>query len=135
MRSGNHVYLNICPTTKMADTFPSLHPPCSAWGAYVYSSIAFEAFGLDVQGLANSALVEFCNNANNWGIVMGLVDAQTELANNAWSAPGSWIDADVTHLLRSIRRAHCLLCVSALQYDLTDVVLSCRCSLLAATTT
>jgi hypothetical protein len=29
---------------------------------------------------------------------MGLVDSQTVLANNSWSAPGSWIDADVRSL-------------------------------------
>ena len=60
-----------------------------------YSSLAFQNAGLDVKGLANSALVEYCNNANNWGIVMGLVDAQKMLANDSWSAPGSWIDADM----------------------------------------
>jgi alpha-galactosidase len=94
-RSGNHVYLNICPTTKIEQTFPSLHPPCNAWGDDVYSSLHFQNAGLDVRGLANSALVEYCNNANNWGVVTGLIDAQKALANDAWSAPGSWIDADM----------------------------------------
>eukprot|EP01043_Picozoa_sp_COSAG02_P011969 COSAG02_NODE_451_length_22060_cov_6.853513_12_plen_216_part_00 len=61
-RSGNHVYLNICPTTRIADTFPGIHPPCNAWGEWVYSSKGFEDAGLDVRGLANSALVEFCNS-------------------------------------------------------------------------
>jgi hypothetical protein len=35
------------------------------------------------------------SDANNWDIVMGLVDSQTALANDSWSAPGSWIDADM----------------------------------------
>lgn len=35
-RSGNHVYLNICPTTKIKETFPGLKPPCNAWGDDVY---------------------------------------------------------------------------------------------------
>jgi hypothetical protein len=94
-RSGNPVYLNICPTTKMADTFPSLHPPCNAWGDDVYSSLAFQNAGLNVRDLANSALVEYCNNANNWGVLLGMIDAQRVLANDSWSAPGSWIDADM----------------------------------------
>jgi hypothetical protein len=92
------VYLNICPTTKIAQEFPGLHPPCNAWGDDVYSSKGFEHAGLDVRALANSALVEYCNNANNWEIVMGLVDSNsgpTSLANDSWSAPGSWIDADM----------------------------------------
>lgn len=72
-----------------------IHPPCNAWGNDIYSSFGFEAAGLDVRGLANSALVEYCNNANNWEIVMGLVDSQNILSNNAWSGPGSWIDADM----------------------------------------
>ena len=69
------VDLNICPTTKMAETFPSLHPPCNAWGDDVYSSLAFQNAGLDVRSLANSALVEYCNNANNWDVLVGMIDA------------------------------------------------------------
>ena len=42
-----------------------------------------------------SLQVEFCNNANNWPIVMSLVDAQKKLAHDAWSEPGSFIDADM----------------------------------------
>lgn len=91
----NSTDLNICPTTKIEETFPGLHPPCNAWGDWVYSSKGFEDAGLDVRGLANSALVEYCNNANNWEIVMGLVDSQTALANDSWSGLGSWIDADM----------------------------------------
>lgn len=87
--------LNICPTTKMADTFPGLHPPCNAWGDDVYSSLAFQNAGLDVRALANSALVEYCNNANNWEVLVGMIDAQRVLASDSWSAPGSWIDADM----------------------------------------
>ena len=61
----------------------------------MYSPRGFAEAGLDVRGLANSALVEYCNNANNWAVVMTLVDAQATLANDSWSAPGSWIDADM----------------------------------------
>ena len=115
----------------------------------VYTSRGFAEAGLDVRGLANSALVEYCNNANNWGtptcdlaesgcihsslvctppmlanvlavltltpcavdplscvcvcpqdVVMTLVDAQATLANDSWSAPGSWIDADMLTVVR-----------------------------------
>ena len=64
-------------------------------GDDVYSSLAFQNAGLDVKGLANSALVEYCNNANNWGVLLGMIDAQRVLANDSWSGPGSWIDADM----------------------------------------
>ena len=79
----------------MADTFPGLHPPCNAWGDDVYTSLAFQEAGLDVRGLANSALVEYCNNANNWEVLVGMIDAQRVLANDSWSGPGSWMDADM----------------------------------------
>ena len=92
-RTGVPMYLNICPTVK-ASHFPGLHPPCEGWDD-VYTSLGFERAGLDVRALANSALVEFCNNANNWGVVMSLVDAQRDLALDSWSGPGSWIDADM----------------------------------------
>ena len=64
-------------------------------GNYVYTSRGFAALGHDVTQLANSALVEYCNNANNWGVVLTLVDAQVTLADDSWSTPGSWIDADM----------------------------------------
>ena len=94
-KTGVPIYLNICPTMPIKDIHPAIHPSCNAWGDDIYSSFGFEAAGLDVKGLANSALVEFCNNANNWEIVMGLVDSQHVLSNDSWSAPGSWIDADM----------------------------------------
>ena len=73
-------FLSFSPSLTRIPTsvdFPALLPlPGNAWGNDIYSSYGFEAAGLDVRALANSALVEFCNNANNWEIVMGLVDAQ-----------------------------------------------------------
>ena len=90
------MYLNICPTLSVTDpSVPGLHPPCHGYSNYVYTSFGFAALGHDVRQLANSALVEYCNNANNWGIMLTLVDAQTTLADDAWSAPGSWVDADM----------------------------------------
>ena len=43
--------------------------------------LAFQNAGLNVRDLANSALVEYCNNANNWGVLLGMIDAQRVLAN------------------------------------------------------
>ena len=90
-RTGTRMYLNICPTVKVA---PGTALPCRTWDN-VYTPGGFAQAGYDVRGLANSYLVEFCNNDNNYDTLLSIVDAQHALANDSWSAPGSWIDADM----------------------------------------
>ena len=58
-RTGVPIYLNICPTMPINDIHPTIHPSCNAWGDDIYSSMGFEAAGLDVRGLAaRAALVQ-----------------------------------------------------------------------------
>ena len=90
-RTGAHMYLNICPTVKAAR---GAALPCRTWDN-VYTPLGFAQAGFDVRGIANSFLVEYCNNDNNFATLLSIVDAQHALANDSWSAPGSWIDADM----------------------------------------
>ena len=90
-RTGARMYLNICPTVKVAHGTPLR---CRTWDN-VYTPLGFAQAGFDVRGLANSYLVEECNNNNNFDTLLSIVDAQHALANDSWSAPGSWIDADM----------------------------------------
>lgn len=86
--SGRSVYLDICPTIPA----PAGPLPCQAWDN-VYAP--WPAWGASWADISNSALVEFCNNANSFTVVESIVDAQAALSNASQSGPGHWLHMDM----------------------------------------
>lgn len=96
--TGRPIYLSICPTSPNP---PYVAPPCEPWGQNIsYGPYQWvngtEPAHTDPGLLANSILVEFCNNANNFDTVATIVDAQSQLgAPPSFARPGQWWDNDM----------------------------------------
>jgi len=104
--TGRQIYYSICPKTEAPNTgtaipyFPTLvYSPPNNWTTEMHTS------------LANSLLVEYQNNVDNWycdtpptccieaaSMTCGMitnVDAVVQMTQAAFSGPGSWNDADI----------------------------------------
>lgn len=98
--TGRPIYVSICPTSPNP---PGIDIECLPWeeGNLTYSGWMWtngvnSSWADPGTHLANSMLVEFCNNANGFETTTSIVDAQAALVSDpAYSRPGAWLDMDM----------------------------------------
>ena len=66
--TGRPIFYSITEAVPWTDKYEKMH----CYGDNVFTTIPWVEAGLDVPGLANSALVEYCNNEDNFGYTDGL---------------------------------------------------------------
>lgn len=61
--TGRPIYYSITQALEWSDGHPHMH----CYGDNVFTTLVWTAAGLDPRTLANSFLVEYCNNVRGWG--------------------------------------------------------------------
>ena len=98
--TGRPIFFSITEAVPWTDRYERMH----CYGDNVFTTIPWVASGLDVVGLANSALVEYCNNEDVFGSTAALsgaggmlsqLDAQQLLTYDNLTMPGFSNDNDM----------------------------------------
>jgi alpha-galactosidase len=111
--TGRPIYYSICEIGSVEQTEVVTNSPSSCGRKGAYTSLEWTAAGLDVKGLANSVLIEWVNNNNNFCVErdphapaghpphccasgwVSQIDSQQDLTLDSLSGPGYWNDNDM----------------------------------------
>eukprot|EP01012_Entosiphon_sulcatum_P006401 TRINITY_DN13011_c0_g1_i1.p1 TRINITY_DN13011_c0_g1~~TRINITY_DN13011_c0_g1_i1.p1 ORF type:complete len:424 (+),score=61.20 TRINITY_DN13011_c0_g1_i1:49-1320(+) len=110
--TGRPIYFSVTQLLPYTDAYPDMH----CYGSTAFTTFPWTAQGLDVRQLANSYLVEYCNNADVFGHTGGVpgggmdaqgflnnLDAQQYLTYDNLTAPGSWNDNDMLEVCNGMQ--------------------------------
>lgn len=98
--TGRPIFYSITEAVPWTDSYEKMH----CYGDNVFTTIPWVEAGLDVPGLANSALVEFCNNEDMFGStaavsgaggMLSQLDSQQLLTYDNLTRPGFSSDNDM----------------------------------------
>jgi hypothetical protein len=98
--TGRPIYYSITQSVPFEDAHPAMH----CYGNSVFTTLPWVKAGLDPTTLANSYLVEYCNNYNSFGFTGGVpkpggflsnLDSQQLLALDNLTQVGAYSDNDM----------------------------------------